>query len=534
MREPSHPSGAIPWRRSLRTRLALWTSLTSILLLAAVALIFYLAVRGVLIANTQAEMRGLSQQAAGRLEATLDSVQVSGRTLAGAASGLGRQPMDLRALMRATLDADPAIAGVMIAMEPGRLGPDDPGFDWYLRRQGPATLESRLAGLGYADFRIEPWYTRTVGTSQSWWSEAYSNDATAGDLFVTYNLPLFRPGSEGVQGGAIGMVSLDVPVRRLSQLLDSLRAVPGQRPTLLAPAGMIAVHPDPGIALNLDFDSYVRENGRDDLVPIAQAHAARQRLQLDNQRFIGNVGWRQNEQTFDALRGQAKAGPFALDLAYATAMREVWKKFPQDADVGALFADMGLRVLMVDADPQPALTQHFVIKNRAPHGLTEIIKRGTVTADCISTLEIPPANTTLQRLPKLNPNRSCRIGRRFGSIRKTTRRYFKSEGPCSLDNSNNVWVQCVTHRSNRTRRHHLTNCLSHPAISLSDTTLIVADQSDVYLVVAVAPVGVMIHGFGQHCNLVHERPSLNKTSKLKVAVQALVVFGPKYRCHRNI
>ena len=27
----------------------------------------------------------------------------------------------------------------------------------------------------------------------------------------------------------------------------------------------------------------------------------RQRLALDNHRFIGNVGWRQNEQTFDAL-----------------------------------------------------------------------------------------------------------------------------------------------------------------------------------------------------------------------------------------
>lgn len=29
--------------------------------------------------------------------------------------------------------------------------------------------------------------------------------------------------------------------------------------------------------------------------------AGRQRLAIDNQRFIGNVGWRQNEQTFDAL-----------------------------------------------------------------------------------------------------------------------------------------------------------------------------------------------------------------------------------------
>lgn len=32
-----------------------------------------------------------------------------------------------------------------------------------------------------------------------------------------------------------------------------------------------------------------------------KATAGRQRLIFDNQRFIGNVGWRQNEQTFDAL-----------------------------------------------------------------------------------------------------------------------------------------------------------------------------------------------------------------------------------------
>ena len=28
----------------------------------------------------------------------------------------------------------------------------------------------------------------------------------------------------------------------------------------------------------------------------------RQRIVLDDQRFVGNVGWRQNEQTFDAFR----------------------------------------------------------------------------------------------------------------------------------------------------------------------------------------------------------------------------------------
>src|SRR5512146_1584165 len=36
--------------------------------------------------------------------------------------------------------------------------------------------------------------------------------------------------------------------------------------------------------------------------------AGRQRIVLDDQRFVGNVGWRQNEQTFDGLRAQL-AGP---------------------------------------------------------------------------------------------------------------------------------------------------------------------------------------------------------------------------------
>ncbi len=34
----------------------------------------------------------------------------------------------------------------------------------------------------------------------------------------------------------------------------------------------------------------------------------RQRILLDNQRWVGNVGWRQNEQTFDALTTEWKAG----------------------------------------------------------------------------------------------------------------------------------------------------------------------------------------------------------------------------------
>jgi hypothetical protein len=50
----------------------------------------------------------------------------------------------------------------------------------------------------------------------------------------------------------------------------------------------------------------------------------RQRIVLDNQRFVGNGGWRQNEQTYDAVRGQAKLGPVVLDASYAISQRTVF------------------------------------------------------------------------------------------------------------------------------------------------------------------------------------------------------------------
>jgi hypothetical protein len=56
----------------------------------------------------------------------------------------------------------------------------------------------------------------------------------------------------------------------------------------------------------------------------------RQRINLDDQRWVGSVGWRQNEQTFDAVRAEARFGPAGVDLVYATSQRTI---FGEDAGV---------------------------------------------------------------------------------------------------------------------------------------------------------------------------------------------------------
>ena len=50
----------------------------------------------------------------------------------------------------------------------------------------------------------------------------------------------------------------------------------------------------------------------------------RQRINLDDQRWVGSVGWRQNEQTFDAVRGEARLGPVGVDLTYAVSQRTIF------------------------------------------------------------------------------------------------------------------------------------------------------------------------------------------------------------------
>ncbi len=53
----------------------------------------------------------------------------------------------------------------------------------------------------------------------------------------------------------------------------------------------------------------------------------RQRIILDNARFVGNVGWRQNEQTFDGIRfTNSSFDDVAINLAYITQVNKILGK----------------------------------------------------------------------------------------------------------------------------------------------------------------------------------------------------------------
>ncbi|RUO55531.1 alginate export family protein [Pseudidiomarina homiensis] len=63
--------------------------------------------------------------------------------------------------------------------------------------------------------------------------------------------------------------------------------------------------------------------------------AGRQRINHDNQRFIGGVGWRQNEQTYDGYRVQyALSAELTLDYSYVYNVNRIFGEGNPSSDLG--------------------------------------------------------------------------------------------------------------------------------------------------------------------------------------------------------
>lgn len=65
------------------------------------------------------------------------------------------------------------------------------------------------------------------------------------------------------------------------------------------------------------------------------------------------------------------------------------------ANLGALLADMGLRTLIIDADPQPSLSKFYPLSRVAPNGLVELLLGDTVDSSLISNTVYPNLDIVL-------------------------------------------------------------------------------------------------------------------------------------------
>ncbi|KAF1694925.1 SpoIIE family protein phosphatase [Pseudoxanthomonas koreensis] len=292
--EASDATGAAPphesvrWYHSLRTRIALWSGLSTLLFLLAVTLATAAYLRREILDNAQRDNRATAGEAAERLETSLRTLTVATGNLAQLVSRASLDHEQLRQAQAAVLDSIPGAAGTLLIVEPR-----EPGGLAYTRYMGPLGERDFLAD-GY-DYHAQPWYRATQAAPAGWWSEPYLNQ-TAGQVWMaTYNVPLRPLGT--------GMASLDIPVDDLIAPIETLAHLPGMRVTLLAPGGTIALSTIPGARAQETFDAFIARQDRGDLAEVAAAARERRQAYLGHRdanigrmRYtsvepVGDTGW---------------------------------------------------------------------------------------------------------------------------------------------------------------------------------------------------------------------------------------------------
>lgn len=120
----------------------------------------------------------------------------------------------------------------------------------------------------------------------------------------------------GLETGEVWDTTFLIEIEHIEDVLDDFNP----DPTTANPnTGVFSVVPDPNTT-ELNRLQLVNKSLPDTTITLG-----RQRLILDDSRFVGNVGWRQNEQTFDGLRVQnTSVGDLRVDLTYLNRINRIF------------------------------------------------------------------------------------------------------------------------------------------------------------------------------------------------------------------
>jgi hypothetical protein len=139
-----------------------------------------------------------------------------------------------------------------------------------------------------------------------------------------------------------------------------------------------------------------------------QLTAGRQRILLDDQRFVGNVGWRQDEQTMDGFRADLALGRFKATYAYVTHINRILGELKDwDSDSHLLNATWS---------PAEALRlQGFVYaldfgNSAVNSSLTKGVKASGKTGSACSSWPITPPTPSSRTITAIRPISTWPIG----------------------------------------------------------------------------------------------------------------------------
>ena len=242
---------SIAWRLSVSVLLA------SVLILSAVIGYGYIIARQILEQELEAKAWQMARATTGRIEL----VEIAARKIVDGMDGRleNYPPTDqevLFTLLERLVRDNEEIYGATVALEPGAFGySKDYTAPYVYRSWNQLVRDDR--GKHATPYFVQDWYAIPQLMQRSVWIEPYRAEGRGNVLMVTYASPMID-----AQGKFLGVVSCDISLEWLTDLLHSLPLGKDGFAFLVSRNGTLISHPNRSLILNESMFSLMDESGK--------------------------------------------------------------------------------------------------------------------------------------------------------------------------------------------------------------------------------------------------------------------------------
>lgn len=282
-----HGYAGIKWHHRISVRLSVIFSLFSVLIFGATLGYNYYQARNMIIAKMEIQARDLVMAAAGRVETTVASVTAVSESMA---RSLGVFPFNNARLLdfiKTSVLVHPDVFGSAVAFEPsidGRF--QNPYAPYYYRTRSGTDFIDLADNFEYT---YRDWFQIPRELGKTEWSEPYFDEGGGNILMATCSVPFYETINN--QKRFSGIVTADISLKRLTDIVSSIKILKTGYGFLLSRTGTFLAHPRQDIIMNESLFSLAEARGSRELRDIGRRMTAGESGLISFQTITGVQSW---------------------------------------------------------------------------------------------------------------------------------------------------------------------------------------------------------------------------------------------------
>jgi phosphoserine phosphatase RsbU/P len=259
----------MPGKNSIVIKLVLVITLCSSFIFAVTLGYNYYRSRIILEKELEGNARNLALSLVNRVETELSSVTKVTEGVAHALETGRYSEKELLALIKTTVEKNPEIYGSGVAFEPYAFNAASRLYaPFYYREKGKITLSRLENSYQFVPYTHWDWYQIPRELGKLEWSEPYFDGGAGNITMSTCSVPFY--GESGGTKQLKGIVTADISLDSLTQLVSSVKILKTGYAALLSRNGVVLAHPLKEAVMNETFfsiaearnDSSLRELGK--------------------------------------------------------------------------------------------------------------------------------------------------------------------------------------------------------------------------------------------------------------------------------